>query len=61
MIVPLITRALSPPKSGKHGAEGSHSDLHTAVAIFLNGLLLTLCVILRFPELGAVIAQYNQF
>ena len=31
------------------------------VAFSLIGLLLTLNVILHFPEWGAVIAQYNQF
>jgi hypothetical protein len=37
------------------------SDL-TAVAIFCAiGLLATLNLILRFPDLGAIIAQYNQF
>jgi hypothetical protein len=34
----------------------------TAVAIFCAiGLLVTLNLILRFPDLGAIIAQYNQF
>jgi hypothetical protein len=32
-----------------------------AVAFSLIGLLVTLNVILYFPEWGAVIAQYNQF
>jgi hypothetical protein len=31
------------------------------VAFSLIGLLVTLNVILHFPEWGAVIAQYNQF
>jgi hypothetical protein len=31
------------------------------VAFSLIGLLVTLNVILLFPEWGAVIAQYNQF
>jgi hypothetical protein len=34
----------------------------TAVAIFCAiGLLVTLNLILRFPDLGAIIAQYNQY
>jgi hypothetical protein len=36
------------------------SDL-TAVAIFCAILLATLNLILRFPDLGAIIAQSNQF
>jgi len=33
-----------------------------AVAMFCAiGLLVTLNLILRFPDLGAIIAQYNQF
>ena len=36
-------------------------DLHAVVAFCLIGLLLVLNFILRFPDLGAVIEQYNQF
>jgi len=36
-------------------------DLLTVVAFCLIGLLLTLNVMLRFPDLGAIIEQYNQF
>jgi hypothetical protein len=36
-------------------------DLHAVVAFCLIGLLLTLNLILRFPDFGAVIEQYNQF
>jgi uncharacterized membrane protein YdfJ with MMPL/SSD domain len=36
-------------------------DLHAVVAYCLMGLLLTLNLILRFPDLGAIIEQYNQF
>jgi hypothetical protein len=33
-----------------------------AVVLFCTiGLLVTLNLILRFPDLGAIIAQYNQF
>ena len=38
-----------------------HSSLHTKIALVIIGLLLALNFMLRFPELGAVIAQYNQF
>jgi hypothetical protein len=31
------------------------------VALFLIGLLIALNLIFRFPDFGAVIAEYNQF
>ena len=39
----------------------TNSDLQLVVAFSLIGLLLTLNVMFRFPDLGALIAQYNQF
>ncbi len=36
-------------------------DLQMIVAFCLIGLLLTLNVMLRFPDVGAIIEQYNQF
>jgi len=36
-------------------------DLQIVVAFCLIGLLLMLNLIFRFPDMGAVIAQYNQF
>lgn len=39
----------------------SDPNLPMIVAFCLLGLLLTLNFILRFPDLGAVIEQYNQF
>jgi hypothetical protein len=36
-------------------------DLCAVVAFCLIGFLLALNVILRFPDLGAVIEQFNQF
>ena len=39
----------------------TNPDLQAVVAFSLLGLLLTLNVMFRFPELGALIAQYNQF
>lgn len=51
-----------------HGGERSSSeiavsraDLHTKIALALICGLLFLNFMLRFPELGAVIAQYSQF
>jgi hypothetical protein len=42
-------------------ARFSNPDLPMVVAFCLLGLLLTLSFILRFPDLGAVIEQYNRF
>jgi hypothetical protein len=39
----------------------ANPELHAMVAFCLIGLLITLNLILRFPDLGAVIEQYNQF
>jgi hypothetical protein len=36
-------------------------DLSAVIAFCLIGLLLALNLMLRFPDLGAVIEQYNQF
>jgi hypothetical protein len=36
-------------------------DLNAVLAFSLIGVLLTLNLMFRFPDLGAVIAQYNQF
>jgi hypothetical protein len=36
-------------------------NLQAVVALCLIGFLLTLYFILRFPDLGALIEQYNQF
>jgi hypothetical protein len=39
----------------------TNPDVQVTVALSLIGLLLTLNIMFRFPELGALIAQYNQF
>ena len=39
----------------------TNPDLQAVVAFCLIGLLLTLNVMFRFPELGAIITRYNQF
>jgi hypothetical protein len=36
-------------------------DLNAVVAFSLIGVLLALNLMFRFPDLGALIAQYNQF
>lgn len=42
-------------------AAGRKADLFLVFAICAIGLLATLNVMLRFPDLGALIASYNQF
>jgi uncharacterized membrane protein YdfJ with MMPL/SSD domain len=39
----------------------ANPDLHAVVAFCLISILLALNLILRFPDFGAVIEQYNQF
>ena len=39
----------------------ANPDLHAVVAFCLIGFLVALNLILRFPNFGAVIEQYNQF
>lgn len=39
----------------------ARGDLQLVVAFSLIGLLISLNLMFRFPEFGAVIAQYNQF
>ena len=39
----------------------ANPDLHAVVAFCLIGFLVALNLILRFPDFGAVIEQYNQF
>jgi len=64
-------QALAKPK-GRHvettesqwlefAAAITNPELLTVVAFCLIGLLLSLIFILRFPDFGAVIEQYNQF
>jgi hypothetical protein len=43
-------------------AEGpANADVPAEIAFSLIGLLLALFLVRRFPELGALVAQYNQF
>ena len=39
----------------------TNTDMLAVIAFSLIGLLLTINCMLRFPDLGAVIEQYNQF
>ena len=48
-------------KSAKDAEGSANADLPVVIAFSLIGLLLTLYLTRSFPELGALIAQYNQF
>jgi hypothetical protein len=39
----------------------ANPHLHTIVALGLIGVLLMLNIVLRFPDLGGIIAEYNKF
>jgi hypothetical protein len=39
----------------------TNPSLQAVLTLSLIGLLLTLYIMFRFPDLGALIAQYNQF
>jgi hypothetical protein len=39
----------------------ANPELHTVAAFSVIGFLVALNLILRFPDMGAVIAQYNLF
>ncbi len=62
--VPTFTNRLTQMAATQWSRRDSGTagrDLYAAIAFCLVGLLLTLNFILRFPDLGAVIQQYNQF
>lgn len=62
MSVPRINRAIhSQTQSQAPQTETPDFDFQTSIEILIAAVLLTLYCILRFPELGALIAQYNQF
>lgn len=54
-------RASIVSKKAEGAADRASTDLPAVIAFSLIGLLLTLTVMLRFPEIGALVAQYNQF
>jgi len=60
-----VLRKLQPLEKLRRniGAAGAsaYSDLHTTIAFVLIALLLALNFVLRFPDFGAIIEQYNQF
>lgn len=54
-------RAILAGKRAERAADRAETDLGTADAFLLIALLLALNVMLRFPGLGAMVTQYNQF
>jgi hypothetical protein len=48
-------------KRAQRAADHATPDLYTMIAFSLIGLLLALNLMLRFPEIGALVNQYNQF
>jgi hypothetical protein len=70
---PVIRKLQTLEKSKRHDVDEAPSrwseflamftnpDLPVIVALCLLGLLLTFSLILRYPDFGAVIEQYNQF
>ncbi|MGA7429101.1 MAG: hypothetical protein WBQ24_18480 [Xanthobacteraceae bacterium] len=69
---PVIRELQALPEARNHDAGANewgqrlyatlaNPDLQIVAAFCLIGLLLTLNFIFRFPDMGAVIAQYNQF
>jgi hypothetical protein len=60
MSTELRARSAAPEGSRRFAALFD-PDLIVIVKFCIVGLLLTLVVMLRFPDFGAIIAQYNQF
>jgi hypothetical protein len=62
----LAILGLSPTKPANRQNQQTETtwsspDLFVVVTFCLIGLLLTLNLVLRFPDLGSVIEQYNLF
>ena len=53
--------AQKAPSLSRFAAAINNSDLIATVLFCVIGLLITAVVMLRFPNFGAIIAQYNQF
>jgi hypothetical protein len=72
-LLPEARRSLPPTKSTDRPGSMAKTTWHRAVAAIMTpdlcavvafcliGILLALNLILRFPDFGAVIEQYNQF
>jgi hypothetical protein len=48
-------------KSAKDAQGTAKADFPVVIVFSLIGLLIALYLTRRFPELGALVAQYNQF
>ncbi len=59
MVLSLIVQSFQ--SMTKPGVRDADPNLRAIVLFCLAGLLLTLDFVFRFPDLGAIIAQYNQF
>lgn len=59
----ILTGSVAPaPRAGSRFKDFvTRGDFQLVLAFSLIGLLITLNLIFRYPDLGAVIAQYNQF
>jgi hypothetical protein len=53
--------AHAPGAWSRFKESASRGDFQLVLAFSLIGLLVVLNLMFRFPEFGAVIAQYNQF
>jgi hypothetical protein len=53
----------SPSRLGSRPTISAEAEykLPTIITFCLLGLLIALCLMVRFPEFGTVIAEYNQF
>jgi len=60
MTMPVVTRAPRAPRAQSQEGTSGDLDFQIVVIFCLIGLLLTLYVAARFPELGVVFTQYNQ-
>jgi hypothetical protein len=48
-------------RANSHNATANHTDFWAVVMFSTIGVLVLLNLMLRFPDLGAMVAQYNQF
>jgi hypothetical protein len=59
----LVLGVQSPGKLAVRSTIPSETEYEALLIVILclTGLLISLSMMVRFPELGAVIAEYNQF
>ena len=61
MLLSILLSIQSLMAPANRRLQTDNSEPFATLAFCIIGLLLTLNFILYFPDLGAVIAQYNQF